>query len=68
MIRAGGYNPLCGDCARHGCFSLKRRPKIELFADCFPGRISFGAVDGIVEIGGNDDRGFFILVITTAPA
>jgi hypothetical protein len=53
MIRADGYNPLRWDCERQGCFNLKRRPKIELFADCFPGRISFGDVDGIVEIGGN---------------
>lgn len=53
MIRADGYNPLRWDCERQGCFNLKRRPKIELFADCFPRRISFGDVDGIVEIGGN---------------
>ena len=38
MIRADGYNPLRWDCERQGCFNLKRRPKIEVFADCFPGR------------------------------
>ena len=53
MTAAPGYNPLRWDCAAQGCFNLKRRPKIELFADCFPGRISFGDVDGIVEISGN---------------
>ena len=53
MTAAPGYNPLRWDCAAQGCFNLKRRPKIELFADCFPGRINFGDVDGIVEIGGN---------------
>lgn len=53
MSGAYGYNPLRWDCAAQGCFNLKRRPKIELFADCFPGRINFGDVDGIVEIGGN---------------
>jgi hypothetical protein len=53
MTPANGFNPLRWDCARRGCFNLKRRPKIELFADCFPGRISFGDVDGIVEVGGN---------------
>jgi hypothetical protein len=53
MTAANGYNPLRWDCERHGCFNLKRRPKIEVFADCFPGRISLGDVDGIVEIGGN---------------
>ena len=41
------------DCEVSGCFNIKRRPKTEVFADCFPGRISFGDVDGIVEIGGN---------------
>jgi hypothetical protein len=50
MTAANGYNPLRWDCARRGCFNLKRRPKIELFADCFPGRINFGDVDGIVEV------------------
>ena len=53
MTAANGYNPLRWDCERQGCFNLKRRPKIEVFADCFPGRISFGDVDGIVEVGGN---------------
>ena len=53
MTAANGHNPLRWDCERHGCFNLKRRPKIEVFADCFPGRISLGDVDGIVEIGGN---------------
>jgi len=53
LTAAPGYNPLRWDCAAQGCFNLKRRPKIELFADCFPGRINFGDVDGIVEISGN---------------
>lgn len=53
MTAANGYNPLRWDCERRGCFNLKRRPKIEVFAECFPGRINFGDVDGIVEIGGN---------------
>jgi len=39
-------------CEKDGCFNVKRRPKIEVFADCFPGKISFGDVDGIVEING----------------
>jgi len=53
MTAPEGYNPLRWDCRTHGCFNLKRRPKIEVFADCFPGRINLGDVDGIVEIGGN---------------
>jgi len=40
------------DCEKQGCFNLKKRPKIELFADCFPGAISFGDVDGRVEYKG----------------
>jgi len=47
-----GFNPLRWDCDKHGCFNIKRRPKIEVFSDCFPGRINFGDVDGIVEING----------------
>ena len=48
----GGFNPLRWDCNKRGCFNIKRRPKIEVFSDCFPGKISFGDVDGIVEING----------------
>jgi hypothetical protein len=39
-------------CERDGCFNLKVRPQIQEFADCFPGRINFGDVDGIVELRG----------------
>ena len=48
-----GANPMRWDCTRQGCFNIHKRPKIERFADCLPGRIAFGDVDGIVEIGGN---------------
>lgn len=47
-----GYNPLRWDCDKRGCFNRVKRPKIEVFKSCFPGKISFGDVDGIVEIGG----------------
>lgn len=47
-----GSNPLRYSCERNGCFNHKLRPKIELFCDCFPGKISFGDVDGEVEING----------------
>ena len=52
--RDSGRNPMRWNC-RSGanCFNLKRRPKIEMFSDCFPGRINFGDVDGLVEIGGH---------------
>jgi hypothetical protein len=38
------------DCAEKGCFNVKCRPKIEEFADCFPGNIKMGDIDGAVEI------------------
>ena len=40
------------DCKKSGCFNVERRPKIEVFDDCFPGAIAFGDVDAIVEIDG----------------
>jgi len=51
-LPVGGYNPLRWDCNTSGCFNQKKRPKIEVFSECFPGRINFGDVDAIVEIGG----------------
>ena len=48
-----GFNPMRWDCDVRGCFNKERRPKIEVFSDCFPGNISFGDVDGIVEINGH---------------
>lgn len=47
-----GFNPMRWNCDRDGCFNAKRRPKIEMFADCFRGRINFGDVDGLVELNG----------------
>jgi len=48
----GGFNPMRWDCKVKGCFNIKQRPKIEQFHDCFPGKISFGDIDAIVEING----------------
>ncbi len=47
-----GRNPMRWDCKEHGCFNWKKRPKIEEFADCLPGNIKFGDIDGIVDING----------------
>ena len=47
-----GANPLRWDCEKQGCFNLKKRPKIEQFADCLPRACKFGDVDGIAEING----------------
>lgn len=53
MERPLGYNPMRWECEKQGCFNKLKRPKIEVFADCFPGKISFGDVDGVVEINGH---------------
>ena len=45
-------NPFHWDCERDGCFNKKKRLKLDIFGDCFPGNIQMGDVDGIVEIGG----------------
>jgi len=47
-----GFNPMRWNCEADGCFNIKRRPKIEAFAECFPRRINFGDVDGLVELSG----------------
>ena len=52
MSAPNGYNPMRWKCEDAGCFNLKKRPKIEVFADCFPGRIAFSDVDATVEVNG----------------
>ena len=52
-----GFNPMRWNCQKDGCFNIKRRPKIEVFAGCFPRRCNFGDVDGLVEL-----NGFFCLL------
>jgi hypothetical protein len=41
------------DCKKKGCFNEHKRLKFERFSGCFPGRISFTDIDGIVEVNGN---------------
>jgi hypothetical protein len=52
-MSANGFNQMRWDCKEKGCFNWQKRPKIEVFAECFPGLINFGDIDGIVEIAGN---------------
>jgi hypothetical protein len=40
------------DCKVNGCFNDLHRLKFHVFKDCFPGKISFTDIDGIVEING----------------
>lgn len=47
-----GYNPLRWRCEDRGCFNVKHRPKIELFAESFPGRIAMTDIDATVEVNG----------------
>ena len=49
-MTAAGFNPLRWSCSEKGCYNKTVRPRIEVFAECFPGRISMGDVDGMVEI------------------
>lgn len=51
-MSSAGYNPMRWKCEQLGCFNKVARPKIELFAECFPRRIAMGDMDGYVEIGG----------------
>ena len=60
---SAGFNPMRWDCGRSGCFNQKRRPKIEIFADCLPGRIGFTDVDATVEI----NRHFLFLEFKAGP-
>ena len=53
MKKDVGFNRMRYDCTLQGCFNIKKRPKIEIFADCFPRRCNFGDVDGLIELGGN---------------
>jgi len=53
MAQSNGFNPMRWDCVKQGCFNLEKRPKIEVFADCLPGKIAFTDVDGVVEINHN---------------
>ena len=47
-----GFNPMRHNCESQGCFNLNRRPKIEVFSECFPRKIAMADVDGVVEMGG----------------
>ncbi len=46
-------NELRWSCENQGCFNKKKRPKINIFHECFGCGINFGDVDGIVERKGN---------------
>jgi len=52
----GQNNIMRWDCNKGGlganCFNKLKRPKLGIFADCFPGKINFGDVDALVEING----------------
>ena len=53
MSRDNGRNPMRWNCETQGCFNIKKRPKIELFAECLPGKIAMTDVDGLTEVCGN---------------
>ena len=39
------------DCSKRGCFNEIHRARVEILKDCLPGKISFGDLDGVVQIG-----------------
>lgn len=49
---SGNAYKLRWNCQKDGCFNDECRLKFEVFSDCFPGRINFSDVDGIVEMNG----------------
>lgn len=56
-------NPMRWKCDALGCYNKLARPKIEVFAECFPGKIAMGDIDGVVEINGR----FLIVEWKTKP-
>lgn len=44
-----GSNPMLHRCDIKGCFNIKKRPKIEIFAQCFPKKIGASDIDGVIE-------------------
>jgi hypothetical protein len=52
-VNPPGYNPLNWKCEERGCFNVLRRPKIEEYAGCFPGRIAMTDIDATVEVNGH---------------
>ena len=50
MASLDKFKPMIWDCNKDGCFNEKMRLDFGVFYDCFPGKISFTDVDGIVEI------------------
>ena len=46
-------NDMRWECGKDGCFNVLRRLKFHVFDSCFPGRINFTDVDGLVEVNGH---------------
>lgn len=42
--------PFRWDCEKDGCFNDLCRLKFDVFSDCFPGKMNFTNVDGLVEV------------------
>ena len=41
------------DCDHDGCWKDKNQVKLGVFDECFPGKIGFSDLDGVVEIDGH---------------
>ena len=53
MSNDNGYNPMQWNCKTQGCFNLKKRPKIEVFSACLPGKMAFSNIGAATERNGN---------------
>jgi hypothetical protein len=52
-MNAIGFNPIEWKCETAGCFNELMRPKIEMFAECFPRNVAMMDIDGTVELNGH---------------
>ena len=52
VARKDGYNPIRHDCNQYGCYLTECHPRMEWFANCFKGKISFSDIDFVVEVRG----------------
>lgn len=58
-----GFNPMRWNCELSGCFNIEQRAKIEVFAECLPGKIAMGDIDATVEVNGH----FLFFEFKTSP-
>lgn len=53
MSAIEGFNPMRWQCSDRGCYNVKHRPKIEIFAASLPGKIAMTDIDATTEVNGH---------------